>query len=138
QGEARFCYTTEGATTRTPVPLWRFPHQDAGGWYMQAGDPAWTSAPFNCEQNLYNEVCGGGGICSTLYSKACGTHAGTQGGSIIKAGVVTVPSGHTFNALLARNVADFCIYCASGCSSLFKVGESRTTDYLWQVPHVGS
>jgi hypothetical protein len=145
-GEARFCYADDGATVHTPVPLWRFPHQDPNTmrWYMQAGDAPWTSAAFNCEQNIFNQVCGAAKPFEPqlLYTKACagnyGNHAGTQGGSILKAGVVTVPSGHTFNALLARNIADFCIYSASGCASFFKLEESRTTDYLWVVPNLGT
>ncbi len=138
-GESRFCYKTFGGVTRTSVPLWVFAHQDAPGAerYMQAGD-SWTSTAFNCEQNLYNEACGGGGSFSILYSKACGTHTGTQSGGMIKGGVVTVPSGHTFNALLGKVVTDFCVYLTSGCSSLFKLTDVRTVNYLWQVPNLGT
>ncbi len=141
-GESRFCYANDDGVTRSPVPLWRFPHQDALGFYMQPGDPAWVGGPFNCEQNLYNEVCGGGGTFSHLYSKGCtgqtGVHAGTQSGQILKGGVVILPSGHTFNALLVRTVADFCVYLSSGCSSFVKVDEVRTFVYLWQVPVIGT
>jgi hypothetical protein len=138
-GESRFCYTTFGGVTRTPVPLWVFAHQDAPGAerYMQGGD-SWTSTAFNCEQNLFNEACGGGGSFSILYSKACGTHTGTQSGGMIKGGVVTVPSGHTFNALLGKVVTDFCVYLTSSCSSLFKTADVRTVNYLWQVPNLGT
>lgn len=138
-GESRFCYETFGGTTRTPVPLWRFSHLDGGAteYHFQAGD-SWVSAPFTCEQNIFNEVCGGGGTFSHLYIKACGTHTSTQGSAVLKGGVVTVPSGHTFNALVIRTVADFCVYLGSGCSSLTKVDEVRTVNYLWQVPHIGT
>jgi len=138
-GESRFCYETFGGVTRTPVPLWRFSHQDAPGeeYYFQSGD-SWVGGPFNCEQNIFNEVCGGGGTFSHLYIKACGTHTSTQGSAVLKGGVVTVPSGHTFNALVIRTVADFCVYLGSGCSSLTKVDEVRTVNYLWQVPHLGT
>jgi len=52
--------------------------------------------------------------------------------------VATLPSGHTFNALLVRNVADFCVYYVSGCASIWKLAEVRTVNYLWQVPHLGT
>ncbi len=141
-GESRFCYATDDGVNRTPVPIWRFPHQDALGFYMQPGDPAWVGGPFNCEQNIFNSLCGSTGLFSMLYTKGCtgtsGAHAGTQSGQILKGGVVTLPSGHTFNALLVRTVADFCIYIASGCSALFKADEARTFVYLWQVPAIGT
>jgi hypothetical protein len=142
--ENRFCYTTVGTTTRTPVPLWVMPHQDLPGQprYVTSGD-AWTSAAFNCEQNVFNNVCGQSQALDTLYVKGCtapntGTHTGTQFGSAIKGGVVTLPSGHTFNALLVRNVADFCIFLGASCGSLGRVSEARTVNYLWQVPNVGT
>lgn len=141
-GESRFCYASDDGVTRTPVPIWRFPNQDALGFYMQPGDPAWVGGPFNCEQNIFNTVCGAGGIVPRIWSKACtgtsGAHAGTQSGQILKGGVVTMPSGHTYNALLVKTVADFCVYAASGCPTLFKVDEVRTFVYLWQVPEIGT
>jgi fibronectin type III domain protein len=143
-GENRFCYTTFGGVTRTPVPLWVLAHQDIPGGprYVTAGD-AWTSAAFNCEQNIFNQACGVPQAFDRLYIKGCtapntGTHTGTQFGSAIKGGVVTLPSGHTFNALLLRNVADFCIFLGSSCGALGRVDEARTVNYLWQVPQVGT
>ena len=138
-GESKFCYTTQGATTRTPVPLWKFPHQDAGGYYLQPGD-SWTSTPFNCEQNVYNGVCTTCGLFCPLYTKACTgsiPHTGTQSGQVVKSGVVTLPSGHTFNAILVRTVADFCVYLLAGCS-ITESSEVRTVVYLWQVPEFGT
>jgi len=141
-GESRFCYANDDGVTRTPVPIWRFPHQDPLGWFMQPGDASWAGGPFNCEQNIFNTVCGSGGIVPRIWSKGCtgtnGTHAGTQSGQILKGGVVTLPSGHTFNALLVRTLADFCVYAASGCANFFKVDEVRTFVYLWQVPVIGT
>ena len=144
EGESRFCYQTFGGVARTPVPLWMFSHQDTPGGerYMQVGD-SWQGGPFNCEQNIFNEVCGGGGLFSTLYSKAClgnngVQHTGMQSTAVLKAGVVTVPSGHTFNALLTRVVADFCVYGTNTCGALFKFAEVLTVNYLWQVPHLGT
>jgi hypothetical protein len=143
-GESRFCYTgtwtdsNNVVHTRVPVPLWVLPHEDAQGRYFQAGD-TWTSAPFACDQSIYNGVCGDTSqLFSILYAKACGTHTGTQNGAALKGGVVTTPSGHTFNALLVRTVADFCVFSTAACGSLAKLSEVRTVNYLWQVPHIGT
>ncbi len=145
-GESRFCYTGTdlNGKVRTQVPLWRFPHQDANGWYFQAAD-TWSGNAFNCEQNIFNQICGVAQFLDKLYvagsnvdPNGCGSHTGKQYTEVVKGGVVTVPSGHTFNALVARQVADFCVYIANGCSWLFKADEVRTFVYLWQVPHLGS
>ncbi len=144
-GESRFCYfgTDPNGKVRTQVPLWQFQHQDAGGWYFQAGD-TWGGTPFNCEQNIFNQLCGASQFLDKLYvagSSAggnCSTHSGRQYSEVVKGGVVTLPSGHTFNSLIVRQIADFCVYLTSGCSSLFRADEVRTFVYLWQVPHLGS
>jgi Fibronectin type III domain len=141
-GESRFCYVNDDGVARTPVPIWRFPNQDPIGWFMQPGDPAWVGGPFNCEQNIFNAVCGVGGIVPKLWTKGCtgsvGTHTGTQSGQVLKGGVVALPSGHTFNALLVKTVADFCVYVGSSCASFLKADEVRTFVYLWQVPVIGT
>jgi fibronectin type III domain protein len=144
-GESRFCYVADPNIPRTPAPLWRFVHQDAQGWYMQAGDPGWSGGPGTaCQQTLFNCVCGAGctGFSAALWASGnrtgCTNHTGTQGGAPIKSGVVTLPSGHTFNALVVSNIADFCVYLASGCSQFVKADEVRTVNYLWQVPKVGT
>lgn len=150
-GESRFCYegTDGGGQARTPVPLWRFANQDADGWFLQAGDawePEWAdpiNTPFfDCEQTLYNDVCGtggGGGLIPTLYAKACQDHAGTQSSEVLKGGVVTLPSGHTINALLVRTVGDFCVFSRDDCADLFgPLDFVRTVVYIWQVPHLGT
>ncbi len=61
-GESRFCYTGTYVVgtqtlTRTPAPLWVLAHQDAPGAerYLLPGD-SWTSPPFNCEQNIFNQL----------------------------------------------------------------------------------
>jgi hypothetical protein len=121
----------------TESPQWVFPHFDGTRmeWYLENGDPGWSSGVFNCEQNLFNRVCGESGVFDQLWTKDCTGHAGTQSGEILTEGVVTLPSGHTANALVVRTVADFCVYLTSGCSQLFQVDEVKTAVYLWQVPH---
>ena len=144
-GESRFCYADFGGVVRTPAPLWLLPHEDAPGAerYMLPGD-TWSSAPFNCEQNLFNQVCGASQLFDRLWTKACDPngadplHNGTQSGAAIKNGVVTTPSGHTFNAMVARNVADFCVWIGAGCTTGFQSQAVRTVNYLWQVPVIGT
>ena len=166
-GETRFCFTDEPGKARHEVPLWQLPHNDASGWYTQAGD-AWSSTPIDkscslnlnkpcttnadcltgegtcvnaCQQNFYNCQCGScGGLFQTLYSRACvtggQTFTGRQFGKVIKGGVITLPSGHTLNALVVRNTTEFCTYTGSGCG--FVASAVRTIVYYWQSPFVGS
>jgi hypothetical protein len=143
-GESHICYNSEGGETRSPVPLWRLPNHDAEGWYMQVGDPRFSSNVFDCELNIFNERCGGGGLFSELRiaglaGKNC-PRGGTQYGEIVKEGIVKLPSGHTFNALLARSVADFCVYGGSGCTGFLdtRLDVVRTVNYLWMVPYMGT
>jgi len=137
EGESRVCYLSEGGEQRSPTPLWRFPHQDADGWYLQPGD-SWITGPLDCEQTIFNQVCGQGGFMDVIWAAACDDHAGTQTGEVLKEGIVALPSGHRLNALLTRTVADFCVWVIDGCLPLFKVDEVRTVVYLWVVPHIGT
>jgi len=136
-GETGYCYTTDATGTRSPVPLYSFGHQDAKGHYFVPGD-SWSGGPFNCEQNLFNQTCGTPQLFDRLYAKACGTHTGTQGGGAIKNGVVRLPSGHLFNAMLVKIYTDVCVYTGSFCSALGKVDEVRTINLQWMVPHLGT
>ena len=142
-GETRFCFTDETGKPRNEVPVWQMPHNDAQGWYLQAGD-AWTSDPVispACEQSFYNCQCGScGGLFQTLYARACSnggqTFGGAQFGKVVKGGVVTLPSGHTFNALAERNTTEFCTYSSSSCALLLST--VRTIVYIFEAPYVGA
>ena len=106
---------------------------------MQAGD-SWSGSVQLRAEPLQRGLRRRGRV-STLYTKAaCGTGRTPARSAIeiLKNGVVTLPSGHTFNAQLARVVADFCVYGTSGCADFFKVDEVRTVNYLWQVPYLGT
>ncbi len=140
-GETRFCFTDQTGFPRYEVPIWRMPHNDAGGWYAQAGD-TWASDPATtCVQSFYNCQCGNcGGLFQTLWSKACTSggqsFGGAQSGKLVKGGVVKLPSGHTLNALLLRNTTEYCTYSSSGCS--LQLATVRTIVYIWEAPFVGS
>jgi hypothetical protein len=142
-GESGICFNSEGGTTRSAVPLWRFGHNDAGGFYLQAGD-SWESPVLACEPDFFATACKvmQPFTPSPLYGYACTTggqtYTGKQSVKMIKGGVVTLPSGHTLNSLLTRNTADFCVNSASGCPSFFLASQVRTIVYYWQVPYLGS
>lgn len=142
-GETRFCFSDEAGTPRNEVPVWRMVHNDAQGWYTQAGD-TWTSDPVvspACQQSFYNCVCGScGGLFQTLWARACSNGGQTFSGSLfnkaVKGGVVVLPSGHTINALAIRNTTEFCTYSGSSCSLLLST--VRTIVYIFEAPHVGA
>jgi len=147
EGETRICYADNGGTTRTGVPLFRFVHADAQGSFMELGD-RWI-ATFDCEQNIFNHRCEGSvnDPCNTFLcqqksygcSATCGTSGtqdfgGKQESEIVNEGTVTLPSGHTFDALVVRQNAEFCVSPSLfGCSIDVPV---RTVIYMWQVPHL--
>jgi hypothetical protein len=132
--ESRLCYT--GGVTE--VPLWRFTRYDsaADDYYAEVGD-AWSSDPFQCENVIFNHVCPNScGLFCPIYTQACPGYSGTQGTTILGEGEVTLPSGHTFEALLLRTVAEFCVYLGSSCG--FETDQVRSVTYLWEVPNLGT
>ena len=141
-GESRICYAEGG---RTGVPLFRFPHQDGNGWYWALGD-SWSSDsnpatpeadPFLCENTIFVHTCPNScGLFCANYIKECTGYSGTQSGTVVAEGPVTLPSGHTFNALVVRTVAEFCVFISSNCGS--PVFQVRTVVHLWEVPWLGT
>lgn len=144
-GETRFCFTDEASKPRNEVPVWQMPHNDAGGWYTQAGD-TWGSDPIPspaCEQSFYNCQCGScGGLFQTLYARGCSAssptqnYSGSQFSKVVKGGVVVLPSGHTLNALVVRNTTEFCTYTSTGCTGI--LAPVRTIVYIFEAPYVGA
>jgi hypothetical protein len=144
-GETRFCFTDEAGAARNEVPVWQMPHNDAGGFYTQAGD-TWGSVPIpspSCEQSFYNCQCGScGGLFQTLYSRGCSAsnptqnYSGSQFSKVVKGGVVVLPSGHTLNALVVRNTTEFCTYTSTGCTGILQ--PVRTIVYIFEAPYVGA
>jgi len=146
-GESGFCFSTTATVTRKPVPLWRFSHDDndGNGYYLQAGD-TWEMQALNqvgdCQETFYTTKCGATQpfTPNPLWARACTssgqTHLGKQSIQIVKGGVVTLPSGHTLNALVVRNTTDFCVYSTASCSTA--LDRVRTLVYYWQVPYLGS
>jgi hypothetical protein len=141
-GETRFCYDPDEG--RPEVVLYQFGHQDAGEWYLQAGDSWQTN--FNCDQVLFSSgTCGDVGLfglqraAGNSSDSSC-SRPGTQSGEVVKEGVVTLPSGHTVNAVLVRTVANFCVYNDCTCGNLFcgAVSEVLTDTLVFQAPKFGT
>lgn len=145
-GESRYCWLTTGGTTRSEMPLWRFQHQDANGWFMQPGDSWFGGSGSACQQTFFaSTILACGSLALPLYARGanpslpsdnCANHEGRQSGVVLKTGVATVPSGHTFNVQLVKTLADYCVYSDSGCTN--KQAEVRTVVYLWQAPYLGT
>jgi len=142
ESESRTCNvgTDGGGRLRPDVPLWRFSNQDMPGaeFYMQSGD-SWDHTPFNCEQSVFNHVCPNScGLFCQIWVKGCSglPGEGMQASEVIGEGVVTLPSGHTLNTLLVRQVVDFCVYLGSGCG--LQVDSVHQVIYLWVAPNVGT
>jgi hypothetical protein len=127
EGESRICHVDDDGTDRTDVPLWRFPNQDAAGWYMELGDPRWLHSPFDCEGAILFPVA--------VNVKFVGDFEGRQSGEVVNEGVVRLPSGHQFKSLVTRSVTEYGVFIL-GC--LLHVDDVRTVIYLWEVPHLGT
>jgi len=147
ESESRFCYvgTDTNGDTRPEVPLWRFSNLQVGGpddgeYFMQLGD-AWGNTPvFNCEESVFNHVCPNScGLFCQLWISGCSAlpGEGQQSSVVIDEGPVTLPSGHTFDALLVRQVVDFCTYLFNSCTGS-GVAQVHQVIYLWVVPNLGT
>ena len=143
-GESRICFADESGKPRNEVPVWQLAHNDASGWYTQAGD-TWASVPVDspaCQETFYTLRCGVAQPLTPnpLWGRSCTnsgqTYGGKQSGKIVQGGVVKLPSGHTLNALLLRNTTEFCVYTDSACALL--TDKVRTIVYIWQAPFVGA
>jgi len=134
-GEARLCH--DPGTGRIAVPLWSFANQDANGWFADLGDAWQSDPPFNCEQIIWTNAI----ISDRLWAKfgtsaSLGTLSGRQQGQIVAEGPVTLPSGHTFHALVARTWVEYNLFTGSSC--LFATQGVRTVIHLWEVPSIGT
>lgn len=142
ESESRFCYDGNDSfgDPRPEVPLWRFPHND-GEYYMQVGDSWANNTVFGCEQSVFNHSCPNScGVLCQLSIAGCSTEPGEgqQASVVLDEGPITLPSGHTMDALLIRQVVDFCNYLFHNCSSGDGVAQVRQAIYLWVVPNLGT
>lgn len=126
-GESRLCHTDDDGTDRTDIPLFRFPNQDAQGYYMELGDPRWLHTPYDCEQIIMYPA-------AVSVDPASG-YEGRQTGQVVNEGVVKLPSGHQFKSLVVRNVTE---YSVEIIACLIETDKVRTVIYLWEVPHLGT
>jgi len=106
-------------------------------WSSDSAPATPTPDPFLCENTIFNHVCPNScGFLCPIYVKNCSGHSGTFHSAVVGEGPVTLPSGHTFQSLVVRNVSDYCVYTGSSC--LFAVDQVRTVVHLWQVPQLGT
>ena len=135
--ESRFCY--DGVSGRGEVPQYRFQNDDAGRSFMQLGDPAWQGTTWSCNLNLFNTNCGAAEPGKPTDNKVspCSSYTGRFNFDITSEGTVKLPSGHWADVLVMRQVADFCVFLASG-SCLFAVQNVRQPVVLFISPTAGS
>ncbi|MHC4821354.1 MAG: fibronectin type III domain-containing protein, partial [Planctomycetota bacterium] len=135
--EGRFCYDgqlDENGELRGNVVQWQFEHPDGSRRYMQLGD-SWASSQFDCTLNLFNQACGNpvGGLITAENNTANGGF--TTG--LLTEGNVKLPSGHWFDVLVARQVASFQVFFASGCG-FFPVQTVLQPVVIFLAPNLGS
>lgn len=132
EGESRICHVDDPTDSepRTEVPLWRFPNQDAAGYYMEFGDPRWQHTAFSCENTILAPAA--------VRTRAATGFEGKQTGEVVNEGVVKLPSGHQFESLVVRTVTEYQVRINFLGTCNIGVDEVRTVIYLWEVPHLGT
>jgi hypothetical protein len=131
EGESRLCMTDDDGTNRTEVPLWRFPNQDAAGYYMELGDPRWTHTVFDCEPIIQSPTVVKAEADSPDFE-------GRQSAEVVNEGLVKLPSGHQLEALVVRSVVEYSVAIDFIAQCALDVDDVRTVIYMWQVPHIGT
>ena len=102
---------------------------------LQLGD-SWQGTPFECTINLFNQFCGvpvGGPTPERVKTQGDGFTT-----EILSEGSVKLPSGHWFDALVARQKADFEVFLPSGTCSVCSVHTGLHPVVLFVVPNLGS
>lgn len=137
-GEGRFCYDDqldENSLLRGVVAQWEFRHADGARRYMELGD-SWQGSSFDCTLNLFNQACGVniGGFTPPRV-KTQGNGFSTE---ILAEGSVKLPSGHWFDALVARQKADFGVFFETTVCEFFPVQEVLQPVILFVVPNLGT
>ncbi|NIM00913.1 MAG: hypothetical protein GTN89_08305, partial [Acidobacteria bacterium] len=79
------------------------------------------------------------GLFCNLWIQGCqGLNGnGQQSSVVIDEGPVTLPSGHTFDALVVRQIVDFCTYLFADCSG-DGVAQVHQVIHMWVVPNLGT
>ena len=121
------------------VAFLKFQGTDALGPYLSGGDPSWASPTFSCSGTLNSVVqgsnCNGSAGTGGGFDNDGGT-AGQAQARVIRAGTLTLPSGHVVDSILVEALASFSVRIA-GC--LFDSGQAiRLYQLFWYVPHYGA
>ena len=133
--ETRLCLGTGSDAPMVPVYVLPNVEGGTGKRFMQASDPAWQSDVFDCFAGAtLGAPCKSiGGTKATL--DADGVTEGRIRNRFVRAGVLTLPSGHVLDALL---VESFTSYTAKDASCFFGLQASQQWRLAWVVPHHGT
>lgn len=130
--EVRLC--VDPSQGRPEVALAHFPHVDGPRRYFTAGDPSWSSPEFDCvPAATQGGACGSGGTTGLL-DAGTGT-TGKVTSRIVRAGTVTLPSGHVIDAILIESLASYTVRIGS-CPGFLSV-TIRTWGLTWIAPGLG-
>jgi hypothetical protein len=114
---------------------------------MQNGD-SW-GVNFSCDQNIFNHRCGDscGAVTCLISVNPCSGNCGEganqdfaakQESTVVNEGKITLPSGHTFDALVIRQNAEFCAFTNLLPGCIIAPQPVRTVLYLFEVPKLGT
>lgn len=131
--ETRLCFNP---VAHPELPYLEFQHPDGARQYMAAGD-AWQSVVFSCNTDPLNVTSGSpcpgfAGGRSGSFDDGNGT-LGRATGRVVRAGTITLPSGHVVDALMVELLASFNVRLAC----FIDVSRLRLYQVAWLVPHHG-
>ena len=135
-GETRLCIGT--AADAPLVPVYVLPNVEAGTGkrYMQASDPGWQSPVFDCfAAATRGAPCKAIGGTKATLDAVDGVTEGRIRNRFVRAGVVTLPSGHVLDSLL---VESFTSYTGKDSSCFFGLLTYQQWRLAWMVPYYGS
>ncbi len=131
--EVRLCLDPN--QSRPEIALAAFPHVDGNRRYLTSGDPAWSSPQLNCSPIMvFGGDCGVAGATAYLGS-GTGT-TGLQTSRIVKAGTITLPSGHVVDGFLLESFVSATAKVAT-CPLALVTKTIRQWTLTWVVPGLG-
>ncbi len=133
--ELRLCLGTGPSAPIVPVAV--FPNVEAGSGrrYLQFTDPQWSSPVFDCfAAARVGAPCRVAGGTAASLDAVTGQTEGRIRNRFVRAGTVTLPSGHVLDALL---IESFTSYSGRDSSCVFTLLTVRQWRLAWIVPHYG-
>lgn len=133
--ETRLCFNP---AYYPDVPFLVFQGSDGRGRFLSAADSPWQSAVFSCDSDLNTAT--NGARCN----QTTGTGGGFRAGDglpgqalarVVRAGTLTLPSGHAVDSILVEALAAFDVY---GLGCFIDGGDISLWQLFWYVPHYGA